>query len=169
MDLSTRIVNDIKSIDHLLITTKKEKYSKAIDINKDNWMEIARQQTIAFQNEHLDQITAISQDLLQNFEKLSETEREEVLTALEQTEYFQDLLRTAPDKESFRSSLLILVLQNLGSDTRDALLELDSIVKKAKSENIDYKEIVEELIPLADDTDKHGMGSMRDILKKIDD
>ena len=167
MDISKKLVKKIKSIDNLLVATKEKRFSESIDINQDDWVEKVQQQSIAFRNEHSVQIELISDDLLKNFDKLSKFERKNIIDTLDQTKYLQSFLITPFDKKGFRSSVLILILQNLGKDSRDSFLELNELIKKAEDSRIDYRKIISELIPLADNTNKHGLGSMSEFLEKI--
>ena len=161
------LLEKITTVDKLLIKSKENDYSDPIDVNQKDWLEKAKFQSVGFLKDNEDLISEVTKDLILNFEKLNESERTRILVELDKTRYLNEYLTlSSMDRGSFKNSLLVLIIQNLGNDSRDSLLELNKILKEAERRKIDYKKIINNLIPFASDLNKHGQGSMRDILKK---
>ncbi|MGM1062814.1 hypothetical protein [Saccharothrix sp. Mg75] len=67
--------------------------------------------------------------------------------------------------EGVRSSLLLLSLRDLGADTRDEVLALQSIVTAAHDAGVPITPLLREVAAMSADTDHHGMGSTRALLE----
>lgn len=70
----------------------------------------------------------------------------------------------ADAKESLHRSLLRLSMSDQGRDSRDALVALDALVKKARAAGINPVPVLEEIAGLSSVEDRFGMGSMMQML-----
>ncbi len=162
------LLQKIRSFDQIMTKDNKENYPEVIDINADDWIEQAKMQMTKFQETHFEIITEASKDILNNFDKFTEEERKTILDEVANTKHLHHYLQVpADEKEYYKYSFLLIIVKNLGLDSRDTYLELNELVNDAEKNNIDYKAIVNELIPLADDNDKHGMGSIKELFQGI--
>lgn len=64
----------------------------------------------------------------------------------------------------FEKSLLLFVIVDQGKDTRDAILELNHIVKQGKLLQLPVSTILKKVSKLASTKDVYGWGSTRDLL-----
>jgi len=163
-----KLKKKIREIDIVLTNSRKKKYSKNIIINNDNWLEIAKKQSEAFEKEHLKKVNDITKTILDDFSFLNNSEKKLLIREIGDTENLKDLLNVPKQYDSIKNKFTLLIITSSEFDPRDTLLELNEIIDLAKKERINYKKIISELIPIADDTNKHGMGSMKDILHKIE-
>jgi len=162
------LVQKIRSTDKILIESNDENYADPIDMNRDDWLEKAKLKSQEFLKEHYEIIMEVSEDILFDFDKFGANERKIVLDEISNTKHLYHYLQIPLDeKQYFRYAFLLVIVRNLGLDSRDAFLEINELVKDAERKNVDYKKLLKELIPLADDTDKHGMGSIREIFRSI--
>jgi hypothetical protein len=69
-------------------------------------------------------------------------------------------------EENFRKDLALLIMDDLGLDTRDTIMNLEALVVGAKAQGIRTQQILREMKKKAGTTDHHGMGSMRKLLEK---
>jgi hypothetical protein len=67
--------------------------------------------------------------------------------------------------EGFRLSLLPMSADDHGADTRDELVALHELCAQARDAGVDLRPVLLEVAELSSAEDKHGMGSMRDILR----
>ena len=65
---------------------------------------------------------------------------------------------------AFRDHLILFSIKDLGRDTKDAILWLQSLCEKANSAGIKTGPILEDVAQLSSDVNKHGMGSTRSLL-----
>ena len=66
--------------------------------------------------------------------------------------------------EGFRFHLILLSIKDQGIDTRDTILWLQDLCKKASSAGVDTEPVLREVALLSSDADKYGMGSTRSLL-----
>ncbi|MEU6074224.1 hypothetical protein [Micromonospora sp. NPDC047074] len=64
----------------------------------------------------------------------------------------------------FRARLVHLSACDQGADTRDEILALQDLCTRARRLGIDVEPILDEVAAMSSDTDRYGMGSMRDII-----
>ena len=67
-------------------------------------------------------------------------------------------------REDFRSHLILFAINDQGLDSRDAILLLQDLCKRASSADVDTEPVLREVAPLCSDEDKYGMGSTRSML-----
>ncbi len=80
------------------------------------------------------------------------------------------MLRVAPDTaDGFRRHLLLFSMKNLGTDTRDAILELQDLCARARTAGVGVNLVLREVAELSSDRDRFGMGSARSLLSKAAD
>ena len=68
--------------------------------------------------------------------------------------------------EGLRNELLLFSLKDQGRDTRDALLWLQDICKKARSARVELRPILDEVGELSSEINRFGMGSTKDLILK---
>jgi len=77
---------------------------------------------------------------------------------------------TLPDPlttdEGFRRHLLLFSMEDQGRDTRDAIVWLHDVCKRAREAGIDPAPILRETAQLSSDENRYGMGSTRELLLK---
>jgi hypothetical protein len=161
------LIKKISDADNILKRSKEGEYSTEININDDDWLEKAKRLSEEFKSVHANLMEKISRQLLFSFKAASDAERKLIWNALAKTEYLNDYLDVPNDKRTFENQLLMLIIKDLGFDTRDALLDLNHLIDLEKRKKIDYKGIINQLLPFADGYDKHGMGSMKSILLNV--
>lgn len=71
--------------------------------------------------------------------------------------------RTAAE---FRAHLLHLSARDQGADTRDEILTLQALCDRARELGLDTAPILSEVAAISSDTDRYGMGSTRDIIRR---
>lgn len=72
------------------------------------------------------------------------------------------------NNDEFKNLVILEIFRNLYLDPRDVFLYFGILLKKAKEiGNLNLKEILEEVLPLADENDWSGMGSMKNFLENI--
>lgn len=69
-------------------------------------------------------------------------------------------------EDRFRQHLLLYAVVDQGTDSRDAVLLLDALLEEAGKAGVEVKPILREVAALASDTDKYGMGSTADQLRR---
>jgi hypothetical protein len=62
---------------------------------------------------------------------------------------------------------MVLIISDLGSDTRDVLMEVHALKQMADELKIDFESVIKRHLHLANTENKHGMGSMRTILEQM--
>lgn len=168
MEAENHILKEISQVEEILSKSKSQKYSAPIDINDDNWFEIAKRQGEEFYNENKNIIEQITKKLIEFFPICNQRQRKEIIDVLNETENLKSNLSTnlhkKNSKEWFEEKILLFILADLGNDSRDALLELNELYNISLKSNIDLKSIVKDKIELASDLNKHGMGSTKSIL-----
>lgn len=72
------------------------------------------------------------------------------------------------NNKEFKDILILEIFRNLQTDPRDIFLYIGFFLRKAQ-ENIiiDVKSVINDILPLSDDNDWSGMGSMRTFLENI--
>nr|MDT0662949.1 hypothetical protein [Micromonospora sp. DSM 115978] len=71
--------------------------------------------------------------------------------------------RTAAD---LRNHLIHLSARDQGADTRDELLALRDLLRRAEELGVDADPILSEVAAMSSDVDRYGMGSLRQILNR---
>jgi hypothetical protein len=66
--------------------------------------------------------------------------------------------------EDFRSHLILLSIKDQGIDTRDTILWLQDLCKRASSAGVDTEPVLREIALLSSNEDKYRMGSTRSLL-----
>ncbi|SIS97515.1 hypothetical protein SAMN05421766_10612 [Zobellia uliginosa] len=166
------LIEEMLNTERILVKSKKEKYSNSIDINDDDWLDIAKKQKNAFYNENRNIIELISKKLIENFPKYDAIQRNKIINTFSNLENLKSLVSSTNlnDKSSidwFHEKILFFILNDLGDDTRDALLEIDELKKLSRKNNIDLKNIIKKYLAFANDKNKHGMGSVKSIFNDI--
>lgn len=71
------------------------------------------------------------------------------------------------NNREFKHFLVLQIYANLHLDPRENFMYFGTVLDKVKNENIDIKDTLEEVLPLADDRDWSGMGSMKTFLENV--
>ncbi|MCJ8289315.1 MAG: hypothetical protein HRT58_22695 [Crocinitomicaceae bacterium] len=164
------LIRELKEVETILTKSKVEKYSKPIDLNQDDWFQVAQQQSTNFYEENRSILESISKSFIDFFPKYDISQQKEILLALRSTENLRNNLSTniheENSKEWFDERVLMFILRDLGNDTRDEMMEMNALYKSSKEQNIDLLAIIKSKIEFANDEDWHGMGSAKSILQK---
>lgn len=164
------LIREFKEVEKVLTKSKLERYSEPIDINQDDWFQVAQQQSVNFHKENRSILESISKALIEFFPKYDVSQQKEILLTLRNTESLRNNLSTniheENSKEWFNEKILIFILRDLGNDTRDEMMEVNALYKSSKEQGIDLIEIIKSNIEFANDEDWHEMGSAKSILKK---
>lgn len=70
-------------------------------------------------------------------------------------------------EESFRQHLLLFSITDQGRDSRDAILLLQDLCRRANSAGVDIAPVLKDVAVLSNDQNKYGMGSTRDMLLRM--
>ncbi|MGJ8667108.1 MAG: hypothetical protein ACSHW7_12135 [Patiriisocius sp.] len=165
-----QLIKLIINTERELILSKQKYITDKIDINKDGWMEKVQIENQNFLNYNKYILAKASNTLINDFDNLNKGERDLLWNAFSNSDLFNTYFGIYEDDikvESFKDNFIKLIIQDLGNDTRDALLEIEELIEYAKENNIDYVSTIKEVIPYSNSVDKHGMGSMKSILEKI--
>jgi hypothetical protein len=68
---------------------------------------------------------------------------------------------------AFRAQLICVSARDQGSDTRDELLGLTDLCRRARRAGVAVEPILAEVAAMSSDVDRYGMGSMRSILLRF--
>lgn len=165
------LIKKIGVVEKILAQCKEEKYSEPIDMNLDNWLEIAKQRNIDFYEENREILESMSKMLIESFPDYYTFQRREILTTLRASKILRTNLSTNLYEENsedwFKEKVLFFILNDLGNDTRDGLLEINALNDRSKEKNVDLKEIIKSNIELANDENWHGMGSTKSLLQNV--
>src|SRR5215470_1777386 len=69
--------------------------------------------------------------------------------------------------EGLRQHLILFSIKDQGRDSRDALLTLQEIVREADTARVDKAATLRAVAAMSSSTNRHGMGSTRDMLLKF--
>jgi hypothetical protein len=69
-------------------------------------------------------------------------------------------------EETFRQHLLLFSMKDQGRDSRDAILLLQDLCKRARAAGVNVAPVLKEVAALSSDQNKYGMGSTRGMLLK---
>jgi len=166
MDDIKKLVDLVVTSDAALTRAKTAVDAVEIDRNDPDWMAQAQSRSSEYRAAHQHLLHKISRALLDTFESRTAAERILIWDTLAETVTLCDYLDVPAEEAGFENELLLLIIKNLGSDPRDRLLLLNDLIIVEQKKNLQYRETVQRLLPLADDRDKYGMGSTRDLLQK---
>ncbi|MFD0861153.1 hypothetical protein ACFQ1M_02950 [Sungkyunkwania multivorans] len=162
------LLEEIRITDKMLTESREKNYSENIDINQDNWLEIAQERSEAFRKEHSKTLDEVTKSILTNFDHLDTKEKKLLIETIGGTDNLKDMLRLTEEYDTIENKILLLIISNVSADIRDTMLELNDIVDLAAKNKIAYKKIIKKYLPIADDTNKHGgMGSMKSYLTRM--
>jgi len=70
-------------------------------------------------------------------------------------------------EENFRQHLLLFSITDQGRDSRDAILLLQDLCRRARAAGVNMAPVLKDVAVLSSDQNKYGMGSTRDMLLRM--
>ena len=143
---------------------------REIDINDPDWQEKLEQSpeladTLGLRKE----IREVTDCLIRRFCESDSAGRSRVKNLLRKNDGFRYSMEASlshDPEENFRKDLALQIMDDLGPDTRDAIVNLESLIVEAKAQGVRTQQILKEMKKKAGTTDHHGMGSMKKLLEK---
>ena len=143
---------------------------REIDINDPDWQEkLQRSPKLADTLGLREEIREVTDSLIWNFYDSNSAGRNKIKKLLRNNDGFAYSMEASPSQEpaeNFRKDLALLIMDDLGPDTRDAIVNLESLIVEAKAQGVRTQQILKEMKKKAGTTDHHGMGSMKKLLEK---
>lgn len=153
-----------------LNTQLKPIVNKPIDVNDPNWEEqIERCQHPADASGLRQEIETLFEEIIDRFEICSPAQREQIVDVMykNQALRYSAVINADPSTpEGFRRAMILFVIEDQGTDTRDAILALSANHAKAEKQGIDVKTIFKDMAGIASTRDKFGWGTTRDLFLK---
>jgi hypothetical protein len=156
---------EIARFDQLLTPIAK----RPVDITDPGWVEKLKNRTPALDEAGIRApVEALLLEILELYAKSDEGTRVALRDLFHRYHAFSwaAVLPQDPSPEGFRRQLLLLSLKDQGMDTRDEILWLQLICKRAHLAGVDLKPTLELVAGLSSDVDRFGMGSTKDLLLK---
>lgn len=167
-----KLVNTIHETDERL-NADRWSLDEKIDLNDSDWRKLAIQKYDVFFQRNRSIIIDCAQFLVQEFPLIGDAYRKDVFNQIRQTVTLKDHLTLLSDCDTdtdFRNNIVLHILLDLGSDSRDWIRSLRDCVEKGFQHKIAVAKHLKDLLFLANDVDHHGMGSawklIEDTLKK---
>ena len=146
---------------------------KEVDINAPDWKEqLANMPHPADKSCLREDITSLFDEIVDQFETLSIEQRQAIYDLMERNDslmYSAVISANLETPEGFRRNMILFVIEDQGKDTRDAILALQRYRELGQTHGYDVDAIFKQLARIANDHDKYGWGSTRDLLKKDKD
>lgn len=162
-----RLINTIRETDKILHTDRWILDGK-IDMNDSGWRSLAKQKyEIFFQRNRL-VIIDCTRFLVQEFPLIGKAYRKDIFNQIRQTLTLKDHLTLLTDCNTdtdFRNNIILHILLDLGSDSRDWILSLGDCAEKGFQHKIAVAKHLKDLLILANDVDHHGMGTARKLME----
>lgn len=157
----------IIATDQVLSESRMANYSGPIDLNRDDWFEIARKQSAAFREEHSEVVSDLTREILDGVNTLNDHDKRIIINDIRSTENLRNLLNLTGDQDTVENKIILFIITSSGVDKRDALLELNDLIELAKEKGVNYKSIIEEFLPFLDVTNSSEIRSMKEILEQM--
>lgn len=146
---------------------------REVDISDPNWMmKLAREpRPLDTDRELRKQFLSITKEMVAVYLKGNGDQRARMRELLNNYEGVKNFLGAQTLSTEFHDAtelfvyrLVCLSMRDLGKDTRDEIVSLDSICKTAEQAGIDIVPHLKKIAQLSGNENKYGMGSMQDIL-----
>jgi len=165
------LINRINEVDVELGESKVHQKAVQIDLDNPNGEKESGKRMNAFFYEYGFNIQDVTAEVMTFFVRSKLNERVQLWKGLSETKLLKNYLYIDREEQGsvawFKDRILLMIVNDLGSDTRDVLLEIQVLSELAKEKNIDFHAIVGKYLYLANKKDKHGMGSMKTILERM--
>jgi hypothetical protein len=141
-----------------------------VDINSPDWEEqLANAPHPANAAGLRNEICALFNEIIDCFESLDVDQRQQIIDLMETNDSLMysaviDADYNTPD--GFRKHMMLMVIEDQGKDTRDAIVGLAHHRKAAEERGINVDAIFKEMAALASARDKFGWGTTRDLFLK---
>lgn len=116
-------------------------------------------------------IDSLRKQIIVTFQRNDLTEKHSIWNIVSSNRYILKFLTYKVDfnnDKEFKDIMILEIFRNFHNDPRDIFLYFGVILKKAKeTKTINLKEILTRILPLADDNNWTGMGSMKTFLENI--
>jgi hypothetical protein len=140
-----------------------------VDVNAPDWQEqLANMPHPADESGLREEITALFDEIVDQFETLNVEQRQAIIDLMEKNEslmYSAVIDADLETLEGFRRNMILFVIADQGKDTRDAIVALGHYRELGHKHGYDVDAIFKQLAPIASDHDKYGWGSTRDLLR----
>ena len=138
-----------------------------IDINAPDWQEqLANAPHPADASGLRREITSLFNEIVNRFESFDAEERQQIIDLMDQNDslmYSAVIDAGYETPEGFRKNMILVVIEDQGKDTRDAIVRLAHCRSDAEKRGIDVNSIFREMAAIANTRDKYGWGTTRDL------
>ncbi len=141
-----------------------------IDINASDWQEkLASYPHPADATGLRNEIASLFNEIVDDFESFNAEQRQRIVDLMGQNDSLMysaviDVDQNSP--EGFRKKMILVVIEDQGKDSRDAMVALAHYRKDAEKRGINVDSIFKEMADIASTHDKHGWGTTRDLFLK---
>lgn len=138
-----------------------------VDINVDDWVEKSTQRPHPADVSKLRlQITALFNETINQFEFYNSDQRQQIVDLMHQNDDLMyatvlDADRNTPN--GFRKYMILIVIDDQGKDTSDAVLSLGHSYTRAEKQGVNVGSIFIEMAAISSTDDKFGWRSPRDL------
>jgi hypothetical protein len=142
---------------------------RPVDIRVPGWVEKLMMRPPALDEAGIrEPAEALLMEILDLYAKSDEVSRAALRDLFHQYQAFSwaAALPQDPSPEGFRRLLLLFSLKDQGRDSRDAIVWLQEICRKARAAGVDLKAMLEEAERLSSEVNRFGMGSTKDMIRK---
>lgn len=143
---------------------------RRIDITEPGWVERARQHPRPLDEAGMRrEAEALLAELVQFYRTAEAPERQAARVLFSEYRAFEwaaSLPASPTTEDGFRQQLLLFSLKDQGPDSRDALLMLQHLCRRAREGGVSTMPILRKVAELSSDVNKYGMGSTREMLLK---
>ena len=142
---------------------------RSVDISTPNWLEKLIKNPPALDEAGIrEQVERLLEELIDLYAQSDEATRIALRDLFHKYQAFAwaAALPQNSTPEGLRNELLLFSLKDQGRDTRDALLWLQDICKKARSAGVELRPILDEVGELSSEINRFGMGSTKDLILK---
>jgi hypothetical protein len=141
---------------------------RPVDITRAGWVQDLIQKPHAFDDLNIrPEAEATLAGVLDTYAGADATQRETIRALFARCKAFSWAahLRSSPQTAAdFRRHLLLFSVQDLGTDTRDAIVTLDHLCAQARKAGLDVAPALREVAELSSDANRHRMGSAKSLL-----
>ena len=144
--------------------------TRPVDTNDPNWMKkLQEAPALVDQAGVRSSAEQLIENLIDEYQNGDEDVRRHIrswMTTYSSFECAASLPYPPTSDEQFRRHLFWFSIRDQGRDSRDAILDLESLCAAARSANVDVTSLLLQIAELSSDENKYGMGSTRTMLKR---
>ena len=145
--------------------------NEKIEMNSPDWKLTAMRKMERFAERNKPYIQDCANLLAYEFPLIdNKQERDRILQEIHQTKLLKNYLTLythCDTEESFRNTVTLFIVTDLGIDSRDWILALNDCVKEAFQNKIDVSKKLKSLLFLTNDFNHHGLGSAKDFIEDL--